>query len=234
MKVDDLRETLRMLGSRERAAALQRFFKTGSGEYGEGDIFLGIRVPEVRKVAKRYRDISLGEVKSLLKSPIHEERLVALLILVAKFLKGDEAEREGIYDFYLKNTRYINNWDLVDLTAGKIVGAFLMERERKPLYTLAQSKSLWERQIAVMSTSHFISENDFTDTLRIAAVLLRDEEDLIHKAVGWMLRKVGKRHLPTEEGFLKTHYREMSRTMLRYAIERFPEAKRQRYLKGTA
>ncbi len=232
--IEEIRSTLKGVGSRERAAFLQRFFKTGPGEYGEGDIFLGIRVPEVRKVAKRYRDISQGEVKSLLTSPIHEERLLALLILVGQFSRGSCAEQEYIYNLYLNHTRYINSWDLVDLSADKIVGTFLMEREREPLYTLAQSKSLWERRIAIMSTFHFIKGNDFTETVQLAAILLRDEEDLIHKAVGWMLREVGKRHLPTEETFLKSHYREMPRTMLRYAIERFPEEKRQRYLQGTA
>ena len=231
--IEEIRSALKGLGSRERAAFLQRFFKTGPGEYGEGDIFLGIRVPEVRKVAKRYRDISQGEVKSLLTSPIHEERLLALLILVGQFSRGSCAEQEYIYNLYLNHTRYINSWDLVDLSAEKIVGTFLMEREREPLYTLAQSKSLWERRIAIMSTFYFIKGNDFTETVQLAAILLRDEEDLIHKAVGWMLREVGKRHLATEETFLKSHYLEMPRTMLRYAIERFPEEKRQRYLQVT-
>ncbi|MFQ5329249.1 MAG: DNA alkylation repair protein [Thermodesulfobacteriota bacterium] len=230
--LEEIRGVLKELGSRERAVFLQRFFKTGPGEYGEGDIFLGIRVPDVRRIAKRYRDVSLGEIKGLLTSPIHEERLLALLILVGQFSRGSGVERKSIYDLYLSHTHYVNSWDLVDLSAEKIVGAFLMERKREPLYTLSRSRSLWERRIAIMSTFHFIKRNDFSDTVKIAAMLLRDEEVLIQKAVGWMLREVGKRHLPMEEAFLKSHYREMARTTLRYAIEQFPAVKRERYLKG--
>jgi len=230
--LDEIRGVLKELESRERAEFLQRFFKTGPGEYGEGDVFLGIRVPEVRKVAKLYRDISVGESKELLKSPIHEERLLALLILVGHFSRGSGVERKSIYNLYLNHTRYINSWDLVDLSAEKIIGAFLIERTREPLYALAGSKSIWERRIAIMSTFHFIKSNDFADTIKLAAILLSDKEALIQKAVGWMLREVGKRNLTTEETFLKSNYREMARTTLRYAIERFPEEKRQRYLKG--
>ncbi|MGD9075434.1 MAG: DNA alkylation repair protein [Desulfobacteraceae bacterium] len=211
---------------------LQRFFKTGPGEYGEGDVFLGIKVPELRRLAKEYEGIALKGAKQLLRSPIHEQRLLALLILIRRFSKGDEGTQKRIYDLYLKNTQYINNWDLVDVSAEHIVGAYLMERSKTPLYDLAKSDSLWERRISILSTFHYIKHGQFSQSLKISKMLLSDEEDLIHKAVGWMLREVGKRHLPAEEKFLSAHYKIMPRIMLRYAIERFPERKRQRYLKG--
>ena len=233
MSVQEIKARLRKLGNKQRAANSQWFFKTGPGEYGEGDRFLGIKVPELRKLAKEYQDIPLTEVTHILESPIHEERLLALLILVRAFAKGDERLKEKIYHFYLDKTQHINNWDLVDLSSVYIVGAFLMARSKKPLYALAKSKNLWERRIAIIATFYFIKEGKFTETMKIARMLLSDKEDLIHKAVGWMLREVGKRHLATEERFLKEHYKKMPRTMLRYAIEKFPEAKRQRYLKGT-
>lgn len=232
MIVKEIRPRLQRLGNKARATVAQRFFKTGPGEYGEGDRFLGITVPEVRRLAKEYQAITRIEAIQLLQSEIHEERLMALLILVRAFSKGDEHVKGKIYDLYLKNTRYINNWDLVDASAEHIVGAFLKGKSRKPLYDLARSKALWERRIAIMATFHFIKRNEFTETLAIARMLLSDKEDLIHKAVGWMLREVGKRHVQTEEGFLKEHYKKMPRIMLRYAIERFPESKRQRYLTG--
>ncbi len=229
---EEIQKRLQKLGSRQGAKILQGFFKTGPGEYGEGDIFLGIRVPELRKLTKEYQDIPLKDVRQLLKAPIHEERLLALLILVCKYSKGTESDKKRIYDLYLRNTRYINNWDLVDVTAEHIVGAFLMDKNREPLYCLAESNSLWERRISIMSTFRFIKHHDFSETLKISKILISDEEDLIHKAVGWMLREIGKRHMPTEEKFLKKYYKSMPRTMLRYAIERFPESKRQKYLKG--
>ncbi len=230
--VKEIQKHLQKLGDKQRAKIQQGFFKTGPGEYGEGDIFLGIRVPELRKLAKEYQNIPSGDVRQLLKAPIHEERLLALLILVHKYSKGTESEKKRVYELYLKNSRFINNWDLVDLSAEHIVGNFLMNKSRKPLYSLAKSNSLWDRRISVMSTFHFIKHNDFLDTLKIAEILISDKEDLIHKAVGWMLRETGKRHLPTEEKFLRKYYKSMPRTMLRYAIERFPESKRQKYLKG--
>jgi len=233
MEVEEVMRKLKSLENRKRALHSQRFFKTGPGEYGEGDLFLGIPVPELRRVAKQCASLSLREIRQLLASPLHEERLVALLLLVAHFQQGDEGERERIYSFYLQHTRFVNNWDLVDLSAVKIVGAFLFNKEREILFEMASSSSLWERRIAIMATFFFIKENDFSDALKIGALLLHDEEDLIHKAVGWMLREVGKRHRPTEERFLKEHYRTMPRTMLRYAIEHFPEERRQGYLKGT-
>jgi len=232
MAVDEIRTKLKKLGNRERANASQKYFKTGPGEYGEGDVFLGIKVPDIRKLAKAYRDIPLSEVRQLLKSSIHEERLFALLVLVQAYARGNESEKERIYKLYLKHTKFVNNWDLVDTSAGHIVGHFLANRSKEPLYTLAKSPVLWERRIAIMSTSYFIGRHEFTETLKISKVLLSDAEDLIHKAVGWMLREVGKRDLKTEEKFLKRYYKKMPRTMLRYAIERFPEPKRQRYLKG--
>ena len=232
MSVQEIRARLRKLGDKERAKNSQWFFKTGPGEYGEGDRFLGIKVPELRKLAKEYQAIPLTETTQLLQSPIHEERLLALLILVRAFANGDERFKEIIYHLYLDNTQYINNWDLVDLSAVYIVGAFLMEKSKKPLYALAKSNSLWERRIAIIATFYFIKDGELTEPMKIARMLLSDKEDLIHKAVGWMLREVGKRHLATEERFLKEHYKKMPRTMLRYAIEKFPEPKRQRYLKG--
>jgi 3-methyladenine DNA glycosylase AlkD len=230
--VPEIKARLQRIGTKKRAKVSQRFFKTGPGEYGEGDIFVGVTVPELRRLAREYQGITLAETTRLLRSTIHEERLLALLILCRAYARGDGHARKRIYELYLKNTRYVNNWDLVDASAEHIVGAFLMYKNKKPLYVLARSKDLWERRIAIMATFHFIKRNEFAETLKIARMLLSDIEDLIHKAVGWMLREVGKRHPQTEERFLKEHYKRMPRTMLRYAIERFPEAKRQRYLKG--
>jgi 3-methyladenine DNA glycosylase AlkD len=232
MTAQEIRKRLRSLADPEKAKVLQRFFKTGPGEYGEGDRFLGIVVPAIRKQVRELHDTPLPEVKKLLRSSVHEERLLALLLFVKKYEKGDDALKEKIYGLYLNSTKHINNWDLVDLTAEKIVGPHLRNGARGPLYRLARSKSLWERRIALLSTFHFIKNHEFAETLRIARMLLQDGEDLIHKAVGWMLREVGKRDVAALEGFLRKHYRAMPRTMLRYAIERFPEAKRKRYLNG--
>jgi len=223
---------LRKLGSKEKAQIAQRFFKTGPGEYGEGDVFVGVRAPELRGLAKEFQDLTPEEIRILLRSEIHEERALALLILVRNCTRGDQREQERIYKLYMRHLRFINNWDLVDVSAEHMVGAYLRERSKKPLYALARSKNLWERRISILATFHYIKRNEFSETLKIAKMLLLDEEDLIHKAVGWMLREVGKRDLAAEERFLKTNYKKMPRTMLRYAIERFPEPKRQRYLKG--
>ncbi len=233
MTSNNIRKQLQELSDTEHAAVSQKFFKTGPGEYGEGDLFFGIRVPTLRKLAEGYLDLSLEGITTILKSEYHEERLLALLIMVGQFSKGDHNTQERINELYLESTEFINNWDLVDLSAPKIVGPFLLNRSRAPLYALARSDLLWERRIAIMATFHFIKNNDFMDTLKIAGILLTDPEDLIHKAVGWMLREIGKRHLQTEESFLKHHYQKMPRTMLRYAIEKFPEPKRKRYLEGT-
>ncbi len=232
MKAEDIRKRLLNLEDKEKAKTLQRFFKTGPGEYGEGDIFLGVMVPQLRKLSKEYGELDLGEVEALLKSSVHEERLLALLILIRKYMRGDEAEKKKIYGLYLKSTRWINNWDLVDLSAPNIVGDFLMNRNRKPLYRLAQSSVLWERRVAILATFQFIKSHQFDDTLRIGEILISDQEDLIHKAVGWMLREVGKRDPAAEESFLRAQYRQMPRIMLRYAIERFPAAKRELFMKG--
>ena len=232
MGIPEIQKRIRALGNQEIARHSQRFFKTAEGEYGEGDRFLGIRVPVLRKLAKQHRGISLETVFQLLSSEFHEERLFSLLILVLQFFRGNEEERQTIYERYLKNTRFINNWDLVDSSAGQIVGAYLLERSRDPLYRLARSKNLWERRISIIATFYFIKRNDVDDTLKLSEILKQDPEDLIQKAVGWMLREIGNRNRATEERFLSKHYREMPRTMLRYAIEKFPEDKRQAYLKG--
>ena len=230
--IKKIKEEFRKLSNPEHAALMQRYFKTRKGEYGEGDIFLGLRVPEVRKLTKKYKNISIEETSGFLKSKFHEERLFALIALVEFFKKENENSRGRIYSLYLENTNYINNWDLVDVSAGRIVGAYLFTRDKKPIYLLARSSNLWERRIAIMATSYFIAQNEFNDTLNIAEILLDDKEDLIHKAVGWMLREAGKRDIELEESFLKKHHNKMPRTMLRYAIEKFPEGKRKSYLKG--
>jgi 3-methyladenine DNA glycosylase AlkD len=230
--VQKVRNRLKSLADKERAHHLQRYFKTGRGQYGEGDIFIGIRVPDIRIMVKKFRGLSIDEASELLKSKYHEERLFALLTIVDIFRRGDDKVKKEIFSLYLKNTEFINNWDLVDLSSRDIVGAYLFERDKAPIYKLAVSNNLWERRISILSTSYFIKRQLFIHTLKIALILLNDGEDLIHKAVGWMLREVGKRNMDVEENFLKKHYKGMPRTMLRYAIERFPEKKRQQYLKG--
>jgi len=226
MSLLDLKKELKAKENPEKAKILQRFFKTGPGEYGEGDVFFGIVVPEIRETVKKYAALKLEDVTRLLHSKIHEERLAAIFIMVSRF----QTEKERIYSLYLKNTRYVNNWDLVDLSADKIVGTYLLNKPKSILYTLAKSKNVWERRIAVMATFNFIKNSQFAETFKIAKILLNDEHDLIHKAVGWMLREVGKRDSKIQETFLKKHYKNMPRTMLRYAIERLPEKKRKQYL----
>jgi 3-methyladenine DNA glycosylase AlkD len=232
MFVTEIQKRLAALGDPRVAAVSRRFFKTGPGEYGEGDLFRGIRVPVLRSLAREYQSISLPEAGRLLGSPFHEDRLLALLLLVRLYARGDGAAREKVYRLYLKSTRFVNNWDLVDSSAEHVVGAYLWDKGREPLQRLAKSADLWERRIAVLATFHFIRRGEFGETLGIARVLLSDPEDLIHKAVGWMLREVGERDPEAEEAFLKEHHRRMPRVMLRYAIEKFPEEKRRRYLKG--
>lgn len=226
----ELQERLAALGDARVAAASQRFFKTGPGEYGEGDRFRGIRVPALRALAKEYQSTSLPEVERLLGSAFHEDRLLALLILVRLYSRGDETAREEIYRLYLKCTRFINNWDLVDSSAEHVVGAHLRDKSRAPLGRLAKSADLWERRIAVLATFHFIKRGEFQETLDLARTLLSDREDLMHKAVGWMLREVGKRDPEALERFLQENRQRMPRTMLRYAIEKFSEEKRREYL----
>lgn len=224
---------LQALGDPERGTHSQRFFKTGPGQYGEGDKFLGLTVPEMRGLARRYRELDDAAALELLDSSWHEERLVALLLLVQGYSRGDAARRTRIHRAYLANTRHINNWDLVDLSAGQIVGSHLNARDIALLERLSRSKDLWERRIAIVSTFHFIKRNEFRPTLKIAGLLLRDSHDLIHKAVGWMLREVGKRDRRALDDFLRKHYQRMPRTMLRYAIERHTERVRKQYLAGT-
>lgn len=232
MKAADLLNVLRDLGNPEIAEHSQRFFKTGKGEYGEGDTFLGIRVPVLRQQAKAFHDLPLKSTQSVLRSRFHEARLCALFILVRKFEKGDADEKEKIYNLYLENTKFIDNWDLVDSSAHQIVGGYLFSRDREFLDELAVSDDLWERRISIIATLHFIREHQFEDTYRLADILLQDPEDLIHKAVGWMIREAGNRNGEMERAFLKRRYKKMPRTMLRYAIEKFPEAERKAYLAG--
>ena len=221
---------LRALGDPERAKHSLRFFRTGPGQYGEGDRFLGLTVPAIRAQARELKDAPLDTLAALLQSPWHEVRLTALVILVGQYRRGGDEQREAIYRLYLGSTNRINNWDLVDVSAADIVGAHLRGRNRSILDRLARSASLWERRIAIIATQHFIRHGEFADTLRIAAIFLGDAEDLIHKAVGWMLREVGKRDQEAEEVFLRRYASRMPRTMLRYAIERFPERLRKQYL----
>lgn len=230
--VKKVQETLRRLADPVIAAQSLRFMKAGEGEYGEGDKILGIRTPVLRACLKEFNTLSIEDSLTLLRSEFHEERWFALQLLVRKFQKGTTNERKLIYDRYLENTEKVNNWDLVDCSAPKITGPYLENNSRRPLYKLAKSRSLWERRIAIMSTFHFIRKYDFEDTLEISKILLNDKEDLIHKAVGWMLREVGNRDQAAEQQFLNKYYREMPRTMLRYAIEKFPEKVRKAYLRG--
>ena len=231
--VNALRRELTLLANPEKAEVLRRFFKTGPGQYGEGDVFLGVVVPLSRKIARKYAELSFEGILTLLRSKIHEERLIALFILVGQFERSDEEKKERIFCLYLEHTTFINNWDLVDLSADKIVGAYLNGRPRDILYKLARSENLWERRISIIATFHFIKQSKCEDTLAVASLLLKDREDLIHKAVGWMLREVGKRcSEEAEEAFLRQHLCEMPRTMLRYAIERFSPEKRQLYLQN--
>ncbi|MFH1522710.1 MAG: DNA alkylation repair protein [Patescibacteria group bacterium] len=229
--LNKLKNELKSLANSKQAVILKRFFKTGKGEYGEGDIFLGIKVPVQRKIAQKYCELSLKEAVSLLKSKIHEHRLVAIFILINHYQKTDKNGKGKIFKLYLKNTRYVNNWDLVDLSAPNIVGDYLLDKPRAVLYKLARSRNLWDRRISIIATLTFIRSNEFDDTLKIAKILLNDEHDLIHKAVGWMLREVGKRDQKLEENFFKKRYKKMPRTMLRYAIEKFSENKRKYYMK---
>ncbi len=229
---DQILNELLELGDPERARHSQGFFKTGRGEYGEGDIFIGIRVPRLRILAKRYKHASRQDALEILHSKYHEARLTALFLLVNLYNHADAPEKKQIYEDYLKNIPFINNWDLVDSSALQIVGHYLFDKDRSHLQVLARSEDLWERRVAIIASYYFIRQYEFQDTLALAEILLHDDEDLIHKAVGWMLREVGNKSRSTEEQFLKKHYQVMPRTMLRYAIEKFPESLRQDYLKG--
>ena len=232
MSLLELRREIQAAATPARAAVSRRFFKTGPGQYGEGAKFIGVTMPDARALVGRFWSaVTLLEAEELLHSNIHEERMLAVLLLIRHFQKGDDRLRAKMYRLYLKNTKYINNWDLVDCSAEYIVGAFLADKDRSILRRLAASKSLWERRIAMLATFHFIKKGEFDDALAIAEMLVSDRHDLMHKAVGWMLREIGKRGgQAQEEKFLQKYAASMPRTMLRYAIERFPEPLRKRYL----
>jgi 3-methyladenine DNA glycosylase AlkD len=229
--LDTLRKEEDKLSSKTRASVMQKYFKTGEGEYGFGDIFIGLTVPQSRKLAIKYKDMSFEDLYKLLRSEIHEERLIALLIMVHNF-QNEEMLQRRIYEFYLKNIKFINNWDLVDLSADKIVGAYLMDKPKDILYKMAKSNNIWERRISIISTFYFIKNNKFDDTLAIAELLVPDTNDLIQKAVGWMLREVGKKDKDLEVNFLDKHYKDMGRVSLRYSIEKFSEKSKQAYMLG--
>jgi len=228
---EKIKSELKQISDPAHAEKLQGFFKTGKGEYGEGDIFLGVRVPDQRRIAKKYWNIPLTDVLVLLQSGVHEHRLTALFILTQQFNKGDDETRQKIVDLYLCNTACVNNWDLVDSSAHKILGAWLVDKDRDVLYGLAESGSLWDRRISIISTFAFIDRGDMVDAVSLAGMLVDDGHDLIHKASGWVLREVGKKDQSVLEKFLLEHYEAMPRTMLRYAIERLPEERRKFYLK---
>lgn len=231
-KLVQLKNDLRSFINSEKAVFLPRFFKTGKGEYGEGDVFIGVTVPNSRQVAKKYKDLPLSDIEKLLNSKVHEERLVALFILVDQYNKGNIEDRGKIYKFYLKNCKRVNNWDLVDSSVSYIVGAYLSDKPKSILYTLAKSENLWERRMAIIATHYFIKHGEFADTLKLSQMLLYDKEDLIHKAVGWMLREVGKKNKQVLVDFLQKHYDRIPRTALRYAIEHFPQKLRRAYIEG--
>lgn len=258
--IAQVRRDLKQLVDSKKAKIVAGYFKTGKGEYGEGDVFIGVTVPNSWKIARKYKDISLIDIENLLRSKIHEERLIALMILVLQFQKGSNDVQKKIYEFYLENTKYVNNWDLVDTSADHIVGGYLFSirchsgldpespkakkgilnrvqddilKKDDILKMLAYSKNIWERRIAIIATYEFIRNHKYDDTLKIAEILISDSHDLIHKAVGWMLREMGNRDRVVEELFLKKHYKNMPRTMLRYAIEKFPKDLYYSYLRGT-
>ena len=230
--LSQLIQELQSNADEKQAEICKRFFKTEKGQYDEGDVFLGIKVPLQRSIAKKYLNMSLPKIQELLKSKIHEYRAIGLIILVSKYKKASDREKENIFNFYLKNTKRVNNWDLVDISTPKIVGDFLLKRDKNILYKLAHSENLWERRIAIVSTFSFIQKGEFEDALAISEILLDDKHDLINKAVGWMLREVGKCDEEVLENFLRQHYAEMPRTTLRYALEKFNEDKRKRILRG--
>ena len=231
MKINSLKKELKEASDPKRAEILQRFFKTKKGEYGYGDIFLGIAVPEQRKIIKKYKHLKLKEITELLQSKIHEHRFCALALLIEKYKKGNEKTKKEVVKIYLENTKYINNWDLVDISAYKIIGHYLYKKPKKILYQLAKSLSLWERRIAIVTTFYFIKNGNNNLTFELAKILLKDKEDLIHKATGWMLREAGKRDEESLNNFLESYSKEMPRTMLRYSIEKFNKKEKNKFLK---
>ena len=229
--INKLKNELARVGSPEKAKILSGFFKTDKGQYGYGDIFLGVKVPETRSIAKKFNELSLKDLKELLYSKIHEERLCALLLLVDKYKQSNSKNKKIIVDFYIQNAKNVNNWDLVDLSADKILGNYLIDKDKSILYILAKSQNNWEKRISIISTFAFIRNNKFEDTIKISEILLNDKHHLVQKAVGWMLREVGKRDESKLIIFLDKHYKVMPRTMLRYAIERLNEERKERYMK---
>ena len=229
--LNNLKKDLARFGNPKNAKILSGFFKTGRGQYGYGDVFLGVKVPETRIVAKKFNELNLKDLKKLLSSKIHEERLCALLILVEQYKKSDSKNKKVIVDFYLQNTQKVNNWDLVDLSADNILGNYLIDKDKSVLYELVKSQNLWERRISIVSTFAFIRNNKFDDTIKISEILLNDKHDLIQKAVGWMLREIGKRDKNVLIKFLNKNYKKMPRTMLRYAIERLDKKRKESYMK---
>jgi 3-methyladenine DNA glycosylase AlkD len=233
MMLDAVHADVQALASPERATANAWFFKTGPGQYGEGDVFAGLTLPQMRSLLRKYRALALEDAIELLHSPLHEERMLALLILVDRYKRAakDAETRKRIFDLYLANTSYVNNWDLVDCSAGNIVGPWLEDKPRDALFELARSASVWDRRIAMIATSHYIRKGDCVTAIEVASLLLNDRHDLIHKAVGWMLREVGKRcGSEALTAFLDTHAATMPRTALRYALERFDPLTRQHYM----
>lgn len=228
--LENLTKTIEKASDKKKAIFLNHYFKTGKGGYGEGDIFLGITVFQQRKIAQRYLHLNFSDLRRLLNSKFHEYRLTGLFILVRQYEKADKKRREKIYQFYLKNLNSVNNWDLVDSSASYIIGCHLEKKEKSILEKLAKSKNLWKRRIAIIATYYSIKKGDLSSMFKIGKILLKDHQDLIHKAVGWMLREVGKRDEEREDQFLKKYYQIMPRTMLRYAIEKFSPSKRDFYL----
>lgn len=229
-QLNQLKLDLEAIATKERAQASQRYFKTGKGEYGEGDIFIGTTVPQTREIAKKYKNLNLNEIKELLQSKIHEHRLIALYILADKYKLSKESEKQEICDFYLNHTKHINNWDLVDSSAHLILGEHISNKDKSILEKLSKSQDLWERRISIISTLQFIRKNEFNETFKIANLLLKDKHDLIHKAVGWMLREIGKKDKNKLKEFLDKHHKVMPRTMLRYSIEHFSKEEKQHYM----
>ncbi len=230
--LNELLKEIESKADKERAIHSQRYFKTKKGEYGEGDIFIGLTMPQQRSIAKKYFNLGLPKIQELLKSKVHEHRMTGLIILTEKYKRAKDSEKENIFGFYLNNTKHINNWDLVDVTCPRIVGNFLLNRKKRILYDLVNSENLWEKRIAIISTLAFIAKNEFEDALAISELLLKDNHDLIHKAIGWTLREVGKKDIEVLRKFLKGNYKRIPRTTLRYAIERFDEGERKKFLRG--
>ena len=233
MTAEEVRKDINHIANPDKAQILQRFFKTGPGQYGEGDIFWGIQVPHTREIVKRYRNLPLAEIGLLIADPVHEVRMAGALLLVENYKMADQSDKERCYNFYISQAKRFNNWDLVDLTCPQVVGAWLLDKDRQQLYDFAYSSNLWEQRISIISTFYFLRKGDFKDTFETAKILLNHPHDLIHKAVGWMLREVGKRNQNAETEFLTENdrFRKMPRTMLRYAIEKYPEDQRQAFLK---